>query len=143
MQGLGAILRPMPQSSSEVVRAYFLAMQSGSVDAVARYWDPDVEWRAVAGAADDVGVIRGPEELRAYLEDWLETLADLRAEVEEVLYEDGERVAAVVRNAGRGRASGVPVQGRYYVACVVRDGRIVSGREFGTREEAVEGVGHL
>jgi ketosteroid isomerase-like protein len=32
------------------------------------------------------------------------------------------------------------VQGRYYVVCVVREGRIVSGREYATRQEALDAV---
>jgi ketosteroid isomerase-like protein len=35
----------------------------------------------------------------------------------------------------------VQTEGRYYVACTVRDGRIVSGREYETREQALEAVG--
>jgi hypothetical protein len=37
-------------------------------------------------AADDVGVIRGHHALRGYYQDWIDTLADLRAEVEEILF---------------------------------------------------------
>ena len=66
--------------------------------------------------------------------------ADLRGEVEEVLFEADDRVAVAVRNSGRGRASGAAAEGRYYVACVVRDGRIVAGREYATRDQALEGV---
>jgi ketosteroid isomerase-like protein len=32
------------------------------------------------------------------------------------------------------------VQGRYYVVCTVRDGEIVSGREYETEAEALEAV---
>jgi ketosteroid isomerase-like protein len=127
-------------ASSEVVRRYFRTFESGGVDAAAEFWDPQIEWRAMEGAADDVGVIRGHDALRSYYQDWMETLADLRAEVEEILFESGELVAFVVRNSGRGRASGAAAHGRYYVACVVRGGRIVAGREYATREQALEGV---
>jgi len=113
------------------------------VDAVAEFWHPDIEWRAVDGAADDVGVIRGRDALRRYYEDWIDTLAELRAEVEEILCEADDRVAAVIQNSGRGRASGVATQGRYYVACIVRDGQIVAGREYATRDEALEAVHQL
>jgi ketosteroid isomerase-like protein len=34
----------------------------------------------------------------------------------------------------------VATQGRYYVACLVRDGQIVTGREYATRSEALEAV---
>jgi ketosteroid isomerase-like protein len=125
------------------VRNQFAAFESGKVDAAAEFWHADIEWRAVQGAADDVGLIRGSDALRRYYQDWIDTLDELRAEVEEVLLEEDDRVAVVVRNSGRGRASGVPVKGRYYVACVVRDGRIASGREFTTRQEAIDAAGSL
>jgi ketosteroid isomerase-like protein len=130
----------MSSTSADVVRRYFETFGSGGVDAAAEFWHPEIEWRAIDGAADDIGVIRGRDALRHYYEDWIDTLADLRAEVEEILYEADDRVAAVIQNAGRGRVSGVPTRGRYCVACIVRDGQIVAGREFATREEALEAV---
>jgi ketosteroid isomerase-like protein len=131
----------MSQANVEVVRRHFEAFQDGGLDGVAKYWDPDIEWRAVEGAADDVGVMRGESKLRRYYQDWIDTMDGLRADVEEVLFDDDERVAAVVRNSGRGRASGVLTKGRYYVACTVRDGRIVNGREYETRDQALAAVG--
>jgi ketosteroid isomerase-like protein len=128
-------------TSSDVVRKQFRALEEGGVDAAAEFWDPEIEWRAVEGAADDVGVIRGHDRLRRYYQDWFDTLDDLRADIEEILFERGERVALVVHNAGRGRASGVTTEGRYYVACTVTDGLIVAGREYSTRQEALEAVG--
>ncbi len=131
----------MSPENVEVVRRQFEAFQDGGLDAVAKYWHPDIEWRAVEGAADDVGLIRGEPGLRRYYQDWIDAMDPLRAEVEEVLFDDGEQVAAVIRNSGRGRASGVLTEGRYFVACTVRDGRIVSGREYETREQALAAVG--
>jgi ketosteroid isomerase-like protein len=133
----------MSTAASDVVRSYFRTFEAGGVDAAAQFWHPDIEWRAIESAADDVGVIRGQDALRHYYEDWSDTLADLRAEVEEILFEADDRVAATVRNSGRGRASGAAVEGRYYVACIVRAGRIVAGREYATREEALERVRQL
>jgi ketosteroid isomerase-like protein len=128
---------------SDVVRSYFGTFESGGVDAAAEFWHPEIEWRAIESAAGDVGVIRGHDALRHHYEDWIDTLADLRAEIEEVLFETDDRVAVAVRNSGRGRASGAAAEGRYYVACVVRAGRIVSGREYATREQALDGVRQL
>jgi len=125
--------------NADVVRAQFEAFQRG-LDSVAEFWHPDIDWRAVEGAADDVGIMRGHAALRRYYVDWIDTFADLRAEVEDVIFEGGDRVAAVIHHSGCGRTSGVQIQGRYYVACTVRDGRIVSGREYATREEALRAV---
>ena len=130
----------MAQENVEVVRRQFAAFEHGGLEAAAAYWHPDIDWRAVEGAADDVGVISGPDALRAYYDDWLETFDDLRAEVGEVLFEDGDQVAVMVHNSGRGRASGVVTKGRYYVVCTVRDGLIVSGREYESRDKALRAV---
>ena len=130
----------MPIANSDVVRSYFRTFESGGVDAAAEFWHPEIEWRAIESAADDVGVIRGHDALRRYYQDWIDTLADLRGEVEEILFEADDRVAVAVRNSGRGRVSGAAAEGRYYVTCVVREGRIVSGREYATREQALEAV---
>jgi ketosteroid isomerase-like protein len=132
----------MSRENVEIVRRQFAAFERGGLDAVAAYWDPDIDWRAVEGAADDIGVINGPDALRAYYDDWLETFDELRAEVGEALFEDGDRVAVAVHNSGRGRASGVVTRGRYYVVCTVREGLIVSGQEYDSRDRALRAVIH-
>jgi ketosteroid isomerase-like protein len=122
------------------VRRQFAAFSDSGLDAAAAYWHPDIDWRAVEGAADDIGVIKGPDALRRYYQDWLDTFDDMRGDVGEVLFESGDRVAVVVHNSGRGQASGVVTRGRYYVVCTVREGLIVSGREYESREQALEAV---
>ncbi len=127
----------MPQENADVVRRQFEALERGSVDAAAEFWHPDIDWRAVEGAADDVGVMQGHAALRRYYEDWFDAFDELRAEVDEVVYESGDRVVVSVRNSGRGRASGVTTEGRYFVVCTVLDGLILSGREHETRGQAI------
>ena len=128
----------MSQDNVDVVRAQFAAFGRGGLEAVTRFWHPDIEWRAIEGALDDVGLMRGEDAVRRYYQDWIDTVDHLQVEVVEVIAEAGEQVVVVVRNSGRGRVSGAPSTGRYYVACIVRDGRIVSGREYGTRVQALE-----
>jgi ketosteroid isomerase-like protein len=131
----------MSHQKVEVVRRQFDALARDGVDAAIEYWDPDIDWRAVEGAADDRGVMTGTQALRRYYQDWEETFHDLRAEIEEVIAESGDRCAVAVRNSGRARGSSAVVRGRYYVVCTVRDDRIVSGREYETRGEALEAMG--
>lgn len=137
----GILIPTMSQQEAEVVRRHFAAFERGGLDAVAKFWRPAIEWRAVAGAADDVGLMRGHDALRLYYQDWIDALDHLHADVEEVIAQADDQVAVVVRHSGRGRASGVPVEGRYYVTCTVRNGQIVSGREYETRDQALEAVG--
>ena len=127
----------MPMArASEVLRSHFETFGGGGLDAAAALWHPEIEWRPIKGAIDDVGVIRGREAMRRYYAEWVETIDDLRGEVE-VVFEDDDVVAALIRNSGRGRVSGVPATGAYYVACLVRDGQIAIGREYASSEEAI------
>ena len=57
-----------------------------------------------------------PRRLRHDYEDWIDTLADLRAEIEEILFEADDRVAVAVRNSRPRAAAAPPQRGRYYVA---------------------------
>lgn len=124
------------QRPSEVLHSYAATFANGGVTAAADLWDPDIEWHPLASSS----VIRGHDAMHRYYTEWVETMDDLRGVVEETIYEDGDRVVGLIRNSGRGRASGVPAAGSYYIACVVRDGLIVSGREFTTRHEAIAAV---
>ena len=86
---------------------------------------------------EDIEVVRGLDAMRAYIQDWFDHFEDLRLEPEE-LFDAGDRVVAVQRLAGRARRSGIETELRYAVVYVVKDGKIVSGREYLTRAEALE-----
>jgi ketosteroid isomerase-like protein len=130
----------MESRNVEIVRRQFEALERGGVDAAAEFWHPDIEWRAVEGAVDDVGVITGREAMRRYYQDWVEMIDDLRGGIEDVVYDSGEILVAVLFNSGRGRGSSVPIRGRYCVVYTIRDGLIVRGREYETPERAMEAL---
>jgi ketosteroid isomerase-like protein len=123
------------------MRAYTATFGREGVDAAARLWDEEIEWRALE--ADEARSIRGAAPMRRYYEEWVDAMDDLRGEVGEVVFEDDERAALQVRASGRGRASGAPVTATYYVACLVCDGRIVVAHEYATRDEAVRAAQDL
>ena len=130
----------MSRENVEIVRRYLAAYDSGGLDVVAEFWHPDIEWRAVEGYIDDVGVIRGPDGMRQYYEQWEEPFDAIRIEIEELI-ETGDQVVAVVRSVGRMKDSDAEIDIRYAVVISVRDGKIARGREYSTRQEALEAVG--
>ena len=130
----------MSQENVEIVRESLAAYTDGGIDAAAEFWDADISWRAIEGAPDDVGEMHGPEALRRYLQDWLDMFDDV-TNVPEVLDLDDDRVVAVQHATGRARASGVQTDIRYAVVYTLRDGKIVRGREYIDRSEALEAVG--
>ena len=62
----------MSQENVEVVRRMLLAFSDGGLDAMAEFWDTDIDWRAAEGAIDDVGEMHGPVAVRRYIQDWME-----------------------------------------------------------------------
>jgi ketosteroid isomerase-like protein len=44
---------------------------------MADFWAADINWRAIEGAPDDVGEMQGPEALRRYFQDWIDTFDDV------------------------------------------------------------------
>jgi ketosteroid isomerase-like protein len=124
----------------EVVRRQFESFDAGGLDAMVEFWHPEIDWRAVEGAADDAGVLRGRDAMRRYYEDWIDAFEMITTTVEEVLLDEGECLVVKLRVAGRGRASGAPADSHYFVAYTIRDGLILRGREYATGEEAVAGA---
>src|SRR3954469_21849630 len=104
----------MSEENSEVVRRSFAAYDSGGLDAVAESWHPDIEWRAVEGYIDDVGVIRGPDALQQPYPQWGETTGGDRFEIEK-LTEAGDQVVALLRAVGRMNGSDAEIDLRYAV----------------------------
>ena len=116
-----------------MVRRHFDTFREDGLEVAAQLWHPQIEWHSLEATS----VVQGDDAMRRYYAEWIETMEDLQADIVETVFEDGDRVVVFIRNSGRGRVSGVPASGSYYVTCVVRDGRIVSGREFATREDAI------
>ena len=104
-------------------------------------WAPDIDHRAVEGAPDDVGPIIGRDAARAYVADWYEMFADLTMVPEEILDGGSERVIVVWRMAGTARASGVPAELRFAAVYTIRNNRVVHGREYMTKDEALAAIG--
>jgi ketosteroid isomerase-like protein len=103
-------------------------------------WAPDIDHRAIEGAPDDVGPIVGRDAMRAYLADWYEMFADLTTVPEELIDAGPGRVIVVWHVTGTARASGVPTELRLAIACTIRAGKIVRGREYLTKDEALAAV---
>ena len=130
----------MSQENVEVVRSCLAAWGRGGPEAAAEFLDAQIEWRAAEGAPDDAGPIRGIDAMRAYAQDWLDDFDELSFEPEELI-DAGEQAVAVQRISGRAKASGIETELRYAVVYTIRDGKIVRGREYWERAEALEAAG--
>jgi ketosteroid isomerase-like protein len=126
----------MSQESLGVVEAAWGAWARGGLNAFAEYWADDIEWHAIGGQW------HGKDAGRAYLQEWLELFDDFNPEPIELIDAGDEQVITLVRYGGRERRSGMLVPPEYFaVVNKIRNGKIVSGREYATREEAVKAAG--
>ena len=125
----------------EIARRGFLGLERGDVDAAAEFWHPEISWRAIEGAPDDVGEMHGIEAARRYVEDWFDTFDDFRSEPEELIPVGDDQVVVVHISSGRAKLSGIETELRYASVATVRDGKIVRVREYATKGEALKAVG--
>jgi ketosteroid isomerase-like protein len=117
------------------------AFAERGLDAMAEFWDADIDWRAIEGPPGDVGEMHGAEAVRRYLQEWIDMFDTVTNIAEELLEIGDDRVLAVQRATGRAKASGVETEIRYAVVYTLRAGTIVRGPEYIDRKQALEAVG--
>jgi len=136
-----ALARYCAGDAVEIVRDAAVAFNRGDLDAWFEYVADDIDYRAVEGALDDSGPMHGKDAVRAYLQDWLDMFDDFKSEPIDLIKAGDDKVVAVTRISGRAKLSGVETDLTYAALYTIRDGRVVRGREFWTRDEALEAAG--
>jgi ketosteroid isomerase-like protein len=131
----------MSQENVEIVRAAWNAWTSDGLEGLVEYLTDDFDHRAIEGALDDRGLMRGKDAFRAYIQDWLDTFDDVRTEVVDLIDAGDDKVIAVLRLSGRAKLSGVETDLTYAVVYTIRDGKVARGREYWTKDQALEAAG--
>jgi uncharacterized protein len=120
----------------ETMRRGYEALNGGDLSEVLALLHPDLEWQEDS-ASPEAGVHRGRDTFERFLRSWLESFDDFRIEPEEIIEED-DRLIALVRQSGKGRASGIGLEVRIAHVWTVKDGRAVRWRSFPSRERALQ-----
>jgi ketosteroid isomerase-like protein len=120
---------------TDIVRAQWEAYNRGDIDSFLAPIAPDCEFHEDP-AFPEAGVYRGPEEIRAYLTQFREAMADHWFEIEEVR-DLGNAVIALLHERARGKTSGVEVDIRPAFVCRFRGDKIVWARAYLDRAEAL------
>ena len=132
----------MSRENVEIVRRAGEAFNRRDVEALAAMSDDDLEFVSAFAAVETGGVAyRGPKAWQRYFARMDETWDGWRVEDLEVFDAGGDRVAAVFRVVGRGKASGVPVDQRIGIAYRFRNGKLWRMRAYLDPAEALEAVG--
>jgi ketosteroid isomerase-like protein len=111
------------------------AAKSGDLGETLTFFSDDVVWKAVEDAPD-AGTYRGPEGMRGYFEDWLNTVDDAHLEEGEMT-EAGDFVVADVRARAAIKGTDAQMELPYAIAVRFADGKIVEGKEFRERADAL------
>ena len=126
----------MSQENVDKARAFIDAYNRRDFDAAVESFDPDIDWVLPAHQSSDSG--RGPDEVRRFWEGLDETFEELRLEPQEFV-DDGDQVATRLRYYGRGKGSGIVVEGELYHQVVTfRNGRMVRIEYFTDWDQALE-----
>jgi ketosteroid isomerase-like protein len=127
----------MSQENVEVVRRAFAYEIYGVGDRAEAeaIFDPNVVMNPT-----NEGPFHGLDAMRDDFERWASAFEELEVSAEEFI-DAGDRVLVTAYHRGRGRTSGVEVDGRFYEVYTLRDGKVVRVDEYVERAEALEAVG--
>jgi ketosteroid isomerase-like protein len=131
----------MPRENIAAVEAAYEDLASDGLDQFIEHWTDDLDHRSIEGAPDDRGPIHGKKAMRAYVQDWIDLFDDFRIEPVELLDAGENTVVAVLRFGGRAKLSGVETAQTMGAVLTILDGKIARGREYATRDQALEAAG--
>jgi ketosteroid isomerase-like protein len=131
----------MSQENVEITQRAFEAFNRGDLDLLAsEFWEPRIEWQT-SREDPDAATHKGSEEVRRYVEQWLDSFEGLHANIEECVDVGDGRIFTWIRWTGRGRASGIEAEWWLAVVYTLRDGRVVRAEEYFDRAEGLEAAG--
>jgi hypothetical protein len=130
----------LPSEDAELIRRGYEAWNRGDVDAVLDLLDPRIEWRGYTHIPE-AGTLAGREQVRDWLERFLEAWEELEIELTDLI-ETGDKVVALVRFRALGKGSRVRVEGGVDAhVWTIRDGSVVAVKLYQGTGEALAALG--
>jgi ketosteroid isomerase-like protein len=133
----------MSQENVEVVLKLHAAFNAADLEALLSGWDPGAEYRVAMTerVEGEAGVFRGHDGLRRWWQELRDLYDELGSQVLEVR-DLGEQVIVVFVIRGRGKGSGIVLEGQELTQVfTLRQGKVTEGRDYISRAEALEAVG--
>jgi ketosteroid isomerase-like protein len=131
----------MSRENVERIRQAVDEINRGDLEAAFARAHPDLEWQTL-DLFPDAETYHGPEGAAEFFQTWRETFPNLRLHLEDCVPAGEDRVIAALRVSGEGAESGVEVESpTFFQVLEFRGERLIRGRMFGTRSEALEAAG--
>ena len=131
----------MSRANVEIVEEAYEAFAQGGLARYMEHFAADVDYRAVETAPDDQGPIAGREAFRAWLQDWIDMFDEFKMEPLELIDAGDNTVVVAERYGGRAKLSGIDMHSTVWIVLKIRDGKLARGREYMSREQALEAAG--
>lgn len=122
-----------------VIRKFFELVREDDTDGILELLAPDVVWLGTRGGLDENRVTRGADAFLEYRQEIEQTWEQFEVEVERVIESDAT-VVVYLREMARGRGA-LNVHSETAVVFKVRAGRIIEGRGYLDRNEALSAAG--
>src|ERR1700752_2906741 len=121
----------------EFVRQGVEAFQRGDLDGLLALTDEDFEVFLPKNLPNS-GTYVGQEGFQTWLDQWLEAGGDFTVEIVDATPAGAHHVVADIRQTGRGKGSGIPVEMGVTYLWDVRGDRFAALQLYASREEALE-----
>src|SRR3954470_22705163 len=129
----------MSQENVELVTQAFAALSEGGVQAMASYWDPEIEVTVPPELAQ-AGTYRGTDAVTGWISGWSEAWEQIEYTPEKMVERD-DTVVVTVRYAGVGRGSGMRIEDRFWYLLRLRGGKVIYLRLYSNEAEALAAAG--
>ena len=130
----------MSQENVEVVHVAYDAFAREGLDRFMEHFTDDIDYQVLGADGLIHGPIHGKDGVRAWLQDWIDMFDGFWMELGELIDAGGVTVFTSERYGGRARLSGVETDSANWTVFTIRDGKIARGREYETRDQALEAV---
>ncbi len=129
----------MSQENVEAVRRGYEHF-SATGDFLEANFDPDFVWDMSTFPWPERQTYPGIEGAREFLAAWLDAWEEWRIELEQLL-DAGDDVVAIVRQRGRSKATGLPVDMHFAQLWTLRDGKQIRMRMYADPDAALRAAG--
>jgi ketosteroid isomerase-like protein len=129
------------QENVEVVRRFYESWTKQDLEGVLDCAHPEIEFDWSASQAPFGAIYMGHKGFRRWWAEHNDAWEKFRLEIVEIIECGDGRVITVTLVRGRGRVSGISIEGTGAVLWEVGDSKVLSAKLFQTRDEALEAVG--
>ncbi len=132
----------MSRENLEAVRRAWEAWQRRDMTALFEFYASDIVWDMTHTDVPDRGVYHGHDGVKKFFQEWAFEPFDEYYAHAETFWDAGSHVVVQVRQGGRGKGSGAPVEmARVWQVYELRGGKAVRVAAYAVEREALEAAG--